>query len=77
MATTTKDSKAVLPSLDVLVVAIVIVLMVLFHWRMRNTSVLQAAAKMPAWLLGIVWSAMLILLILSQESSGSFIYFQF
>ena len=77
MFSSVTDSIVVLTSLDVLVVTIVITVMVLFHWRMRNTSVLQAAAKMPAWLLGIVWSAMLILLILSQESSGSFIYFQF
>ncbi|UEG50774.1 hypothetical protein LK994_04710 [Ferruginibacter lapsinanis] len=33
--------------------------------------------KMPWWLLGIVWSVLLMLLILSQESSSSFIYFQF
>lgn len=77
MFSSVTDSIVVLTSLDVLIVTIVITLMVLFHWRMRNTSVLQAAAKMPVWLLGIVWSAMLILLILSQESSGSFIYFQF
>lgn len=77
MFSTVKDSMVVLSSLDMIAVSSVIMLMVLFHWRMRNTSVLQAIAKMPAWLLGIIWSGMLILLILSQESSGSFIYFQF
>jgi hypothetical protein len=58
-------------------VAVIIVCMVAFHWFMRNTRVLTVANKMRWWQLGIVWAAMLILLILSQESSSSFIYFQF
>jgi len=51
--------------------------MVGFHWFMRNTKVLTVAEKMKWWQLGLVWAAMLILLILSQESTSSFIYFQF
>jgi hypothetical protein len=51
--------------------------MVAAHWLMRNTRVLDVANKTPWWLLGLVWAAMLILLVLSQESSSSFIYFQF
>jgi alginate O-acetyltransferase complex protein AlgI len=38
---------------------------------------LIVAEKMPWWLLGLIWSVLLILLIWSQESSSSFIYFQF
>ena len=44
---------------------------------MRNTRVLIVAEKLPWWLLGIIWSVLLLLLIWSQESSSSFIYFQF
>jgi hypothetical protein len=44
---------------------------------MRNTRVLTVAGKMPWWLLGIIWSLLLVMIILSQESSSSFIYFQF
>ena len=66
-----------LSNLTMIKVAVIIVGMVIFHWFMRNTRVLTVANKMPWWLLGIIWSAMLILLILSQESSSSFIYFQF
>jgi alginate O-acetyltransferase complex protein AlgI len=58
-------------------VGIVIVLMLAFHWSMRNTTVLKTAGKMPWWLTGTVWAVMLILIILSQETSKAFIYFQF
>jgi uncharacterized protein (DUF983 family) len=68
---------AVLSYLDIYKVAIITVLLVIAHWLMRNTMVLKVAAKMPWWLLGIVWSAMLILIALSQNASSSFIYFQF
>jgi len=44
---------------------------------MRDTTVLEVAKKMKWWLVGIIWAVMLILLVLSQESSSSFIYFQF
>ena len=72
------DKGAVLLStLSIIKISIIITGMIIFHWLMRNTRVLTVANKMPWWLLGLVWSAMLILLILSQESSSSFIYFQF
>jgi alginate O-acetyltransferase complex protein AlgI len=64
---------AVLSYLDIYKVAIITVLLVIAHWLM----VLKVAGKMPWWLLGIVWSAMLILIALSQNASSSFIYFQF
>jgi alginate O-acetyltransferase complex protein AlgI len=66
-----------LSTLSMIKISIIIIGLIAFHWMMRNTRVLTVAAKMPWWLLGLVWSAMLILLILSQESSSSFIYFQF
>lgn len=72
-----QNPTVLLSSLNILCISIIITGMVLCHWRMRNTSVLETIKKMPAWLLGMVWGTMIILLILSQESSGSFIYFQF
>jgi len=38
---------------------------------------LDVVHRLPWWVTGLVWSSMVILLILSQESSSSFIYFQF
>lgn len=67
----------ILTNLAIMKVSIIITLMFLTHWFMRNTSVLEVAGKMKWWMVGIIWAVMLILLMLSQESSSSFIYFQF
>jgi alginate O-acetyltransferase complex protein AlgI len=72
-----QKGEPVLTSLSLLKAAVIIPLMLIFHWLMRNTKVLDVAHKMPWWLLGIIWAVLLLLLIWSQESSSSFIYFQF
>jgi hypothetical protein len=70
-------AEALLTTLSIIKVSVITVLLVAFHWIMRNTRVLTVAEKIPWWLLGIIWSVLLLLLIWSQESSSSFIYFQF
>ncbi|MES2847919.1 MAG: MBOAT family O-acyltransferase [Bacteroidota bacterium] len=72
-----QKGEPLLSTLAIIKVAVIIPVMLLFHWIMRNTKVLDAAYKIPWWLLGIVWAVLLLLLIWSQESSSSFIYFQF
>ena len=71
------SGEVLLTNMSILKVAVIIILMLAVHWYMRNKRVLEVAAKLPWWLLSVVWAIMLILLILSQESSSSFIYFQF
>ena len=66
-----------LTSMSIIKISVIIFFVVAFHWMMRNTRVLIVAEKLPWWLLGLIWSVLLMLLILSQESSSSFIYFQF
>jgi D-alanyl-lipoteichoic acid acyltransferase DltB (MBOAT superfamily) len=68
---------ALLSTLTILKITVITVSMVSIQWMMRNTRVLSVAQRAPWWLLGIVWAGMLLLLILSQESGNSFIYFQF
>ncbi|HEU4552166.1 MAG TPA: MBOAT family O-acyltransferase [Chitinophaga sp.] len=77
MAGLAQGAVPLLSSLAILKVAVVIAGMLIVHWVLRNTKVIDAAYKLPWWITGTVWSAMLILLILSQESSSTFIYFQF
>ncbi len=67
----------VLNNFNIISVIVIITGMLIFHWRMRNTNVLAVITKMPFWLSGLLWAFLLGLLILSQESGGSFIYFQF
>lgn len=72
-----QDGTALLTSLAIIKVCVIIPAMVLAHWWMRNTRVLDVAGKLPWWLLGFLWSALVLLLIMSQQSGSSFIYFQF
>ena len=71
------DGKPLLTFLAIIKVAVIIPLMLLFHWFMRNTKVLDVAYKLSWFWLGIIWSLLLLMLIWAQESGSSFIYFQF
>lgn len=66
-----------LTTLAMIKIGVIITGMLIAHWLLRNTRVLDLANRLPWWVTGLVWSSMVILLILSQESSSSFIYFQF
>ena len=49
----------------------------LTHYLMRNTTVEDAAAKVPWWLLSVVLAGMLVLVALTPAEDRAFIYFQF
>jgi D-alanyl-lipoteichoic acid acyltransferase DltB (MBOAT superfamily) len=67
----------VLATTAIIKVALVTVGLLGCHWYMRDRSVSKVASKLPGWALGLVWAFMLIVLVLTQKSSNSFIYFQF
>jgi D-alanyl-lipoteichoic acid acyltransferase DltB (MBOAT superfamily) len=67
----------VLSNLAMIKVAVITICLFGCHWVMRNTSVLAVAAKLKWWIVALTWTVLVILLFLSQESSSSFIYFQF
>ncbi|HYH16395.1 MAG TPA: MBOAT family O-acyltransferase [Flavisolibacter sp.] len=71
------EGAALLPTMDIIKISVITVLQVSTHWFMRNTSVLQVAQKTRWWLVGLFWAFLVIMLVLSQKSSDSFIYFQF
>ena len=77
MGRTVVTGPPLLTTVAIIKVAVVISAMLIFHWIMRNTTVLKTAHKMPWWLTGLLWAAILILIIISQGTSKSFIYFQF
>jgi D-alanyl-lipoteichoic acid acyltransferase DltB (MBOAT superfamily) len=72
-----EGGEPLLTTIAIIKVWVIITLMMVVHWWMRDSSVLKLAYKIPWWLLSIAWAAMLFSIMLSQESSGSFIYFQF
>ena len=71
------EGKAVLATINIILVSVVTIGMVFAHWRMRNTSLEAVVAKTPWPVLGTLWGLMLFLIIITQGSGDAFIYFQF
>lgn len=68
---------ATLPTLYIYQVVITTVVMLLVHWRMRNTTLESAAEKTPKWLISLGLAVMAFFVIITQGSGDAFIYFQF
>lgn len=71
------DGVKILQSFEIIKVFILISLLFICHWFMRNTSMKTVSQKISPILLGIVWAMMLFLIAISQGSGEQFIYFQF
>lgn len=71
------NGNAILTTLAIWKVGLIVLGMVLAQWLMRNRLVLQVISKLSWWAFGSIWAVILLLLIWSQESGSSFIYFQF
>jgi alginate O-acetyltransferase complex protein AlgI len=71
------DGEKVLDQFDVLKVFVVISILFLCHWFMRNTSMKEVSIKTSPWVLGLVWAIMLVLIVIAQGTGEQFIYFQF
>jgi D-alanyl-lipoteichoic acid acyltransferase DltB (MBOAT superfamily) len=77
MFTEVKGGAALLSTIAMIKIAVIVAAMFVCHWVFRNRTILPTVGNTRWWVVGIVWAAMLFLLILSQESTNSFIYFQF
>ena len=69
--------QVLLTTLALLKVAVVIPTMLIVHWLMRHTQVLELVHRWSWPKLGVAWATLILLLIWAQESGSSFIYFQF
>lgn len=67
----------VLQQLDVVKTFLVVTILFLVHWYMRDSSVKELAGRLKWWIVGIAWAVMLFLLVIAQGSGEQFIYFQF
>lgn len=54
-----------------------IAIMLVLHWLLRDRDLHQVAQRLPAVAVGVVWAAMLFLIVITQGGSNAFIYFQF
>ena len=71
------SGKVMLSYTDLMKVGIITICMLTFHWLFRNTEVLIEVRKWPWYITSILWAFLVLSIILSQESTSSFIYFQF
>ncbi|RXP44770.1 MBOAT family protein [Lutibacter sp. HS1-25] len=71
------DGEKILQSFDIIKVFVVISILFLCHWFMRNTTVKNVSKNTSPTVLGILWAIMLILITVAQGSGEQFIYFQF
>lgn len=71
------DGEKILDTFIILKVCVVISLLFLCHWAMRNTSMREVSQKTSPWVLGSIWAVLFILIAIAQGSGEQFIYFQF
>ena len=68
---------AILPTREILQVAVVTAGLLGAHWLLRHTTMEAVVARLPRPLLAGVWTLMLCGIILTQGNGNAFIYFQF
>jgi D-alanyl-lipoteichoic acid acyltransferase DltB (MBOAT superfamily) len=66
-----------LPVTDVAWSTLIVGVVVLTHWTMRDTTVESAVQKLPAWLVALAIGVMISAIFLSTGEDRAFIYFQF
>ncbi len=71
------DGEKVLHTFDIIKVSVVIGMLFLCHWFMRNTSMKEFAERLNPLVLGLFWALFVFLIVISQGSGEQFIYFQF
>jgi alginate O-acetyltransferase complex protein AlgI len=67
----------ILQTFDIVKVSLVVGILFICHWLMRNTSMKKVSKKISPIVLGVVWAVMFILIAVAQGTGEQFIYFQF
>ena len=71
------NGEKILDTFSIVKVCIIIGILFLCHWFMRNTSMKEVSQKTSPWVLGIVWAILFFLISIAQGNGEQFIYFQF
>jgi alginate O-acetyltransferase complex protein AlgI len=77
MAGLATEPQKVLYLNEIIPAAIVVSGMVATHWYLRMRTMEDVIAATPKWLIGVIWTFMLFMLMITQGSDSAFIYFQF
>lgn len=67
----------ILPTVHLVMVALIVGGIVATHWLMRERTLESAIARVPAPLLSLAWALMLFAIVIAQGTGNAFIYFQF
>lgn len=71
------DGEKIVGTFEIIKVLVVVTLLFICHWMMRNTSMKEVSEKTNPWILGVIWAVMFFLIAIAQGSGEQFIYFQF
>ena len=72
-----QSGKAVLQNYQLLFIGILMTLVFLGHYLMREQTLMGVIKKMPTWMVGIFLGFLLFGIAIVQSSGQQFIYFQF
>jgi alginate O-acetyltransferase complex protein AlgI len=70
-------AEPILPTVHLVMVALIVGGIVLAHWYMRERTLESAVARVPAPVLSLTWALMLFAIVIAQGTGNAFIYFQF
>jgi alginate O-acetyltransferase complex protein AlgI len=71
------NGEKILDTFSIIKVCVVIGILFLAHWLMRNTSMKEVSQKTSPLALGVFWAILIFLIVIAQGSGEQFIYFQF
>jgi D-alanyl-lipoteichoic acid acyltransferase DltB (MBOAT superfamily) len=66
-----------LDSADIVITSTICLLILAFHWAMRDLSLEKVAEKIPWWAMSIILAGMLVAIVTLSGEDRAFIYFQF
>ena len=70
-------AKPILPTVHLVMVALIVGCIVVAHWWMRERTLESAVARVSAPVLSATWALMLFAILIAQGTGNAFIYFQF
>lgn len=71
------DGTMILPTIDIVIVVVVIVSLLIAHWLLRDRDIRAFVDRAPAPVIVAAWTLMLFGIITAQGVGDAFIYFQF
>ncbi len=72
-----EKSVPILPTMNLVLVTLIVIGIFTAHWLMRERTLESAVARAPATALAGIWALMAFAIVIAQGTGNAFIYFQF